>query len=165
MCEVTPNGYRINGEELKIPDLHPEDLPDPVRKELEKSPATQLDILFLRHNMHRNSTNIDKINKEIGTIGQKIDKFIASFDNQLKVEVTNGKKTIRPITELIAELWEHDTKNREMSVIKKFLKKHHKGIMFGAIGFFLANAVFRTQVHTLIDFIADHIADIFKWLF
>lgn len=166
MCEIFSDGYKLkNGKLLKITDVHPDELPEYVRKELEQSPASQLEMLYLRTNMHRNAKNIDSIASDIATITEALKGMSEKFDKQLSVEVTNGKTELRPITELIAELWERDQDRRDASSLSRILKKHKKKIFFLLALFLFFNVFFKEHVHQMVDWIANNVLNILKWLF
>ena len=166
MCKPTQDGYKLNsGKELKVTSLHPDELPEQVRNELDKSPASQLDILYLRTNMHRNAQNIDTIQATLVNIDASLSQLTETFSNQLQVEVVNGKKEVRPITELIAELWEMHKDQRDIPVIRKFFYRNRVKFSVAAVIFLVVNLLFREQLHQLIDWIAENIFHIIKWLF
>lgn len=166
MCKTTNNGYKLqDGGEVNFANIDPETIPEAVRKELEQTPASQLDVLYIRANNHRNAKMIDELNSTVQNIDGKLDTMIETFNRQLVVEVVNGKKQVRPITELIGELWElhHDT--RDVSIIRNFIWKHRKIFLFLSGVFILLNMLFRQQLHTTIDWVANNFESILKWLF
>lgn len=166
MCKTTNNGYKMqDGAEVKFANIDPDTIPEAVKKELEQSPASQLDILYIRANNHRNAKLIDELNSTVQNIDVKLDKMINTFTKQLVVEVVNGKKQERPITELIGELWELHHDARDVSVIRSFVWKHRRIFLFLAGLFVFSNLLFRQQLHAVIDWIANNIETIFKWIY
>ena len=165
MCLTTNNGYRVKGKEVKINDINPEDIPQAIKNELEQTPASQLDILYLRRSSHVNAGLIDALTVNVQNINNKLDTMIEAFDKQLRVTVVNGKKQERPITELIAELWEMHHDERDQSIVKTFIYKHRKKIYFFFAGFLVINVLFRTQMHQAVDFFAEYFLTIIKWIF
>lgn len=166
MCKTTNNGYKLNnGAELKITEIHPDDIPEPVRKELEQSPASQLDILYIRASNHRNAKQIDDLNTNIQEIGTKLDTMIETFTKQLKVVVVNGKEEERPITELIGELWEQHHDKRNVSIIRKFIYHHRRKFLAAGIIFLVISVVFKEYLHIALEWIGDNFLEIMKWIF
>ena len=166
MCKITERGYKLaDGEEVKITEVHPDDIPEQVRKELEQAPASQLDVLYIRAANHRNAALIDQLNSNVETIGEKLDTMIETFTKQLKVTVVNGKEEERFITELIAELWEQHHDLRSVSVIRRFIYSHRRKFLAAAITFLVASVLFNEPLHDLLEWVRDNALELFKMIF
>lgn len=150
---------------MKITDIHPDLIPEAVRNELEQTPASQLDILYLRLANNNNSNQIKDLANSISKMDIKLDGMIEAFSKQLKVEVVNGKKEERLITELIAELWEQHQDSRNVSIIRKFIYLHRRKFLVITAMLFTMLVLLKEPIHNTLEWLSKNFFDILKWIF
>ena len=165
MCGTTSNGYKqIDGNIVNItPYLKLDDLPDKVKKELEATPASQLDCLVFRIGLSENKAESRKV-KSIA-IGNR--DAIRELNNKFHVKVPNGggEPVDKHISDLILEMYQRETGRRHFSYLKDLISRHKKLVVVLLVTFILTNVVFHNQVRDVFRWIGINIFDLLKIIF
>ena len=163
------NGFILQtGEKVNFMDINPDDLPKGVVDELQQSPASQLDILYIRRNLHKQSNHLqglegrfvqsfDDLQKQIKILSENVEKA-------LWADVTNGTKHRRLIGELIAEMYTREATRRDVTYLATLIKKNKKSFLTIMLTLITIAVVIRAHLGKLLDWTALHIFDLFKWL-
>jgi len=163
MCEVLQNSYITNaGKKVEIkPYINLDDIPEQVKKELEKSNATQLDLLLVRSGLAENKAE----SKKIKALAIENRNHITELKNKFYVKVKNGKDEEKHISDLIVEMYERETNRRHFNYLKNLISRHKK-LTVGLIVFFiLTNVILHNQIRDLFHWISENIIEILKLIF
>jgi hypothetical protein len=137
--------------------LNPDDLTDPVKEELSQLPASQLDILYIRKNIHAHGNTLQSISGNVEMIQKDIEKINESMDKALYVEIINGKTTKRLISDVIAEIYQRESLRRDISKILQTTGRH-KTVIYGfLIVLIVINLFFGAEIKLLLDLAKEHL--------
>lgn len=163
MCGTTRDGYKLNNGNIvnAEPYLNLNDIPESVKKELEKSNATQLDLLLVRSDLAVNRAEAKKV-KSLAIANR--DK-INLIDQKFYVTIRNGKDEKKHISDLILEIYERETNRRHLGYFFNLISRHKKLIYFIIISFLLINLGFHKYISEFFRWVSEHFLDILKLIF
>lgn len=141
-----------------------DELPEAVSEELEQSPASQLDIFYIRKTLSNHAKSFEEISNSMKKIETSLEDAAKSFKQSLFVEVVNGKTEERNIGELIKELWERDATKRDVKNLKDIIFRNKRKTIAALLTLLFFLIVFRDRVVVFIDWLANNFFDIIKWI-
>jgi hypothetical protein len=146
-----------DGKILNYNGLNPDDLTDSVKSELAQIPASQLDILYIRKNIHAHGDALQSISGNLGIIQKDVGEITKALDKALYVEIVNGKKTKKLISEIIAEMYQRESLRRDFSKLFQMLGRHKKVLYTVLISIIIVNLFFGGEIKVILDLAREHL--------
>ena len=143
------------------PNINLDEIPDAVRRELEKSTASQLDLLIVRSNLAENKAET----KKVKALAIENRDHLKDLTEKFYVQINNGRNERKHISDLILDMYERETNRRHFDYFKNLISRHRK-LVVGLIMFsILSNVVLRNQIRDLLEWISQHVFDLLKLIF
>lgn len=139
-------------------NINLDEIPDHIRKELEKSTASQLDLLIVRSNLAENKAETKKVKALAIDNRDQLKELTEKF----YVKINNGRNERKHISDLILEMYEREENRRHFGYLKDLISRHRK-LVVGLIMFsILSNVILRNQIRDLLEWTSQHVFDLLK---
>jgi hypothetical protein len=141
---------KINLTEIDIDHL--DELPKEKILELINQPASMYDIANLRASNHRIG------NLLTGYMGnfEIMQESIQRIEQSLLITLNNGKKTVRPLNQVVGEMYEREKPLRDKLHAKHYLRQYNN--LFGIMGLLIVilSFIFHDSLNEIISFILKY---------
>jgi hypothetical protein len=160
MCEPFINSYKSkSGVEVQItPNINPNDIPASVKAELEQTPASQLDLLYVRSEMKEHHQELKKIKNAALTNRDELKAIKSNF----YVKVKNGKEETRHMSDLILDMYNRETNRRHLGDFINLLSRHKKLVYFLIAVVLLLSLGFHSKISAALSWLSNNLLEVLK---
>jgi len=164
MCETTIEGYTTKeGIQIKVNNIDKE-IPAKVREELQKSNATQLDILYIRSVLENNGKELQTLAKDFKEYVENHKAVIGELKEDLMIEVGNGKSEKRKLKVVISEMYKRERTRRDIKKLKRILHNHKFKVFVIGLIIILLSLAFHKYIDLALVWIGENLINLIKLL-